>query len=272
MQILIILLITLSSNVQAYTLNNNFGASFKDNEVSVSVDASSSCANVGMTPYELEELIVPAIVNFWNRVPTSSLRLKSTSFTGPYANITTGRLCAPTDTPCITSGDRIIAPVNDIVISCNDFAANFEGPTVLAVTIPNKFSGKSITGAVILINNRDQTPFATLSKKDKIGVIAHEIGHAIGLGHTNDKAALMYYRIVDQRKALGEDDMMGVSYLYPMKLDGFGLLGGCGTIISNDGTAAKDVPFWQMAATLGLFIAILEMLKLLKRSKTSSST
>jgi Matrixin len=262
----------ISTSVHAYTLNNNFGASFKKSSINVSIDSASTCANANLTVFELEDIIKQAVKDFWNRVPTSNLRLKFGGFTGPHTNITTGRLCAPTDNACITSGDPIIAPVSEIVISCNDFATNFGGLSVLAVTIPNKFSGKSIKGAVILINDRVGTSFANLSHRDKVGVIAHEIGHAIGLGHTDDKAALMYYRTVNLRKALGEDDMLGATYLYPMHIDGFGLLGGCGTISTNDGTPPNNPPFWQMGATLGLMILIFEILKLLKRAKTRSAT
>lgn len=266
------IILTFSSLVQAYTLNNNFGASFNDNNVKVTVDVQTTCADAGMTVYELQDLIKPSINDFWNRVPTSALRLKAGGFSGPHTNINVGRLCAPTDESCITTGPNVIAPVTDIVIACNNLAINFSSLNVLAVTIPNNFSGKKIKGAVILINNQPNSAFANLSKKDKIGVLAHEIGHAIGLGHTDETAALMYYRTVNLRKALGEDDMMGVSYLYPMHVDGCGLLGGIGSITSNDGTPPKNPPFWQMGATLALVIMLTEIMKLLKRSKTRSTT
>jgi hypothetical protein len=260
----------LSSYVHAYTFNNNFESSFKDNDVTVSVDELTTCASAGLTVYELRDLIEPAINKFWNRVPTSNLRLKDGGFSTHTTNINDGRLCAPTDSAC-TSGPSPIAPAKDIIIACNNNALNFGGANVLAVTIPNNFSGKSITGAIIIINE-SSTIFSTLSKSDQIGVIAHEIGHAIGLGHTDNKAALMYFKTVDQRKALGEDDIRGVSYLYPMHVDGFGLLGGCGTIQNKDGTPGANPPFWQMGAALGLMVLLFELIKLLKRSKTRSTT
>ena len=260
----------LSSYVHAYTFNNNFESSFKDNDVTVSVDELTTCASAGLTVYELRDLIEPAINKFWNRVPTSNLRLKNGGFSTHTTNINDGLLCAPTDSAC-TSGQSPIAPAKDIIIACNNNASNFGGANVLAVTIPNNFSGKSITGAIIIINE-SSTIFSTLSKSDQIGVIAHEIGHAIGLGHTDNKAALMYFKTVDQRKALGEDDIRGVSYLYPMHIDGFGLLGGCGTIQNKDGTPGANPPFWQMGAALAVMILLFELIKLLKRSKTRSTT
>lgn len=257
------------SHAHAYTFNNNFEAAFKDNKVDVTVDRSTTCASAGITVYELEDLVKPAVDKFWNAVPTSNLKLKAGGFNDPVTNINSGRLCAPTDDDCITSaGSTVIAPVKDIVIACNNNAANFGAANVIAVTIPNNFSGKSVTGAVILINE-SSTVFSTLSKSDRIGVIAHEIGHAIGLGHTKDTSALMYYRTVDQRKRLGEDDMRGVSFLYPMQIDAGGILGGCGTISTGSGTISP--PFWQMGAMLALMIAIIEAIKLLNRSKTSTA-
>jgi hypothetical protein len=272
------------SHAHAFTLNNNFGASFKNKNVSVYVDSGSTCAVNQLTPYELADLVGPAVDKFWNEVPTSSLRLKAAGFSEAVFTMNHGRLCSPTDTACITAGttagnstpaEGLIPAVKNIVISCNDNQLNFGNGNVLAVTVPNKFSGKKIAGAVILINDGANT-FGNLSKSDKIAVIAHEIGHAIGLGHAEDKSALMYYRTVDLRNNLGQDDVDGVTYLYPMHVDGYGLLqgieplGGCGTI-STGGNPPKDPPSWQMGITLGLLILIFELMKLLGRFKARPS-
>ena len=272
MKKIIFLYFIFSSFAHAYTFNNNFESSFKSHNVKVFVDTLTTCFNAGLTVTELNDLVAPAVEKFWNRVPTSNLRLEAGGFSAAITNINTGRLCAPTDETCIsTAAATVIAPVEEIIIACNNNALNFGDENVLAVTIPNNFSGKNISGAIILINE-SSTIFSTLNKADKIGVIAHEIGHAIGLGHTDDSAALMYYRTVDQRKALGADDMRGVSYLYPMQVDGFGLLGGCGTIQNKDGTPGGKFPFLQMGASLAVMILLSELYRLLKRSKTRSTT
>ncbi len=257
----------------AFTLNNNFEASFADNEVKVSVDRNTSCANAGMTVYELTDLVKPAVNKFWNTVPTSALELKSSGFTGPIDNISsaTGRLCPPTDDECIAeAGSDLIPPVKDIVIACSQNQDNFGEANVLAVTVPNNFSGKKIKGAVILINNFS-TDFARLSRSDRISVIAHEIGHAIGLGHAKDKSALMYYRTVKLRKALGQDDVDGVSYLYPIHIDGCGAFGGLfgGTISTDKNDKGGNFPYWPMVISFMAMIAIFEMLKAMKNSRLS---
>jgi hypothetical protein len=274
MKTLIIFSLIISVNAHAFTLNNNFGGSFKSNKVSVYVASDTTCANAGLAAADLASLVGPAVDNFWNKVPTSALRLKAAGFTAPIgADINNDRLCAPTDESCISESTApLIPPVTDILIACNRNDENFGGATgtnVLAVTVPNNFSGSKITGAVILINDFSSV-FSGLSHSDKISVIAHEIGHAIGLGHAEDKNndALMYYKTINIRTNLAQDDIDGVSYLYPVKLsDGCGLFGG--TIISN-GDDQKAPPFWQMGAALALLVLLFESIRLLRRPKTCS--
>lgn len=265
------------SQAHAYTLNNNFGASFKDNRVKVYIDAGTVCPTNQITVNDLEALVSPAIDNFWNTIPTSSLKLEAGGFSEAITNINSGRLCSPTDEDCIEGADTeggLIPPAKDIIIACNNNPLNFGGGNVLAVTIPNKFSGKKIVGAMILINESSNS-FGSLSHSDKIGVIAHEIGHAIGLGHSEDTAALMYYRTVNQRSHLGQDDIDGLNYLYPVLVDAFGLsdglLGSCGTIGKDDNHPPSNPPFIQMGIALGMMILLFELLRLLKRAKTRST-
>lgn len=253
----------------AFTLNNNFEAAFDKKEVKVFIDNTSTCANAGLTPYELADLVKPAVEKFWNTVPTSSLRLKAAGFSDPVDNINSGRLCPPTDDQCISgAGSTVIPPVSGIVIACNNNPDNYgnsgsDVSNVLAVTVPNNFSGKKIKGAIILINNVSGSAFSRLSHGDKKSVIAHEIGHAIGLGHSEDKAALMYYRTVDLRSKLGQDDIDGVSYLYPVHVDGCGGFSGLfgGTISTRKD---DDFPFWPMVISLLAMVGIFELLRLAK--------
>ncbi len=263
--------IIFQQNIFAFTLNNNFGAAFKTNKVKVFVASDTICNNAQVTSEELQSLVAPAINNFWNKVPTSALDLISGGFSDPVGtDINTDRLCAPTDNDCIDSANAsLIPPVKEIVIACNSNDENFGGPTatnVLAVTVPNNFSGTKITGAVILINNFSDS-FSKLSKSDKISVIAHEIGHAIGLGHaeSDHQEALMYYRTTNLRRSLAQDDIDGISYLYPVDGDG------CGLISSSIDTSNKLPPIIGMGAGFLSILMFFKILELLRRYKTRPS-
>ena len=259
MKLILVFLFSISLS-HAFTLNNNFGAKFAKSKVKVLVAGNTICDKLSLTVYDLKDMIEPAINDYWNEVPTTKLRLTSSGFTSSITNVNSGILCSPTDDTCITTaGGNLIPPVDHIVLACNDNNTNFNGTNVLAVTIPNKFKGKSIKGAIILLNNQMNSAFGKLSRQEQISVIAHEIGHAIGLGHSENKAALMYFQTVDFRKKLGQDDVDGVTYLYPIKFDGCGLIGGTIT------TDKIDPQMWQMGIGFGLFLMILNLMKKILR-------
>jgi hypothetical protein len=259
----------------AFTLNNNFVATFATDEVRVTIASNTICSGI-MDIYELEELIRPALDNFWNRVPTSRLRLKYERFATSVNNINGGMLCSPTDDECVdNAAGNLIPPVDGIVIGCNSLSTNFgTGSTsnVLGVTIPNHFTGRKIKGAVILINTNGL--FATLSKSDQISVIAHEVGHAIGLGHAEEhnREALMYYKVVNLRRSLAQDDIDGVSYLYPIKFDGCGLFGATVMDLKQDPPSSGQ---GGMTLQIGLGFLLMLLLgrlaRLLRRPEASAA-
>lgn len=283
MKAIALLALLIPSFAFSWTLNTNFGASFKTNEVKVFIDNNTACDKNHITTGELQALVESAVDNFWNKVPTSALHLSFGGFSTGIAAMSDGRLCSPTDNACITQGSSdpagVIPAVDNIVIACNENPKNFDNSdNVLAVTIPVKFSGKKIAGSVIIINDvSDPAKFGQLSRNDQISVIAHEIGHALGLGHSKNSAALMYYRTVDLRTNLGQDDIDGISYLYPMKGDLYGLskegiLGGvCATITPYEDNTKGGPPFLQMGAGLFIMILMFEILRLFKSAKRSST-
>jgi hypothetical protein len=227
-----LLLLLLPTLAHAFTLNNSIGARFKDDNVSVRVGINPTpCTNVDLN--EVAELLNESVDAFWNTVPTSRLLLK------PDGSENTGDDDYYTGYLCLIGGSCAGTPVpetSDIIVTCNNNNTNFPGgSSLLALTLPNVIKGKDIKGAVVLINDTNDS-FDNLSRDKKIGVIAHEIGHAIGLGHSDESAALMYYRVVPVRENLGRDDMKGVTYLYGSQMDLFGA--GCflGTVAmkSND--------------------------------------
>lgn len=45
-------------------------------------------------------------------------------------------------------------------------------------------------------------------------VVLHELGHSIGLDHTNNRDAVMYYSYTSSTGVLSKDDIQGVQHIY----------------------------------------------------------
>lgn len=58
-------------------------------------------------------------------------------------------------------------------------------------------------------------PSRDVPEFDFTELIAHELGHTLGLGHSADPLALMYYQMTGLGPLLRADDQMGARWLYP---------------------------------------------------------
>ncbi|MGK0367530.1 MAG: hypothetical protein ACI9QD_000667 [Thermoproteota archaeon] len=266
--LLLVLILFQSFHAKAdFTLNNNISAGFDHNRVKVYLTSNSTCTSTLTSTSDLLLIISDAINNFWNKVPTSRLRLVNAGYyQTTNADFLNEKLCNPgIDSSCTAP---YVPQVTDIIIACNDdtvvnFPTENSNPSSkIAVTLPNNTSNTNIVGSVILINDTADTPFKDLSYSDKVAVISHEIGHAFGLGHSDDTGSLMYYQLQNFRYSLGYDDVEGVSYLYPVKFDGCGLISSIYFIDQND--TKKNAPSLIFILTLLLgFIATFIFSKLL---------
>lgn len=245
-------------SVHAFTLNNTAKLVFSQDEVLVNV--ASGCTNIGSTDEELLNLVGKAVDNFWNTTPTSRLKLRKGSVVNVSAAYHTDTICTAS-TNCDPNPDLAVS--SDILITCNLNATNFPNSSILGITIPNNISGSNILGALIMINDRADTQFDTKSNDAKVAILAHEIGHAFGLGHSPVVDSLMYYATVSQRKALGRDDIDGISYLYPKQQPV-----SCGTIDLNGGSTKGGGPDWWSGLFLGFsIIGLAELYRGRKKSK-----
>lgn len=232
----LLLFFIITVNAHAFTLNTNIDANFDKEEVKLYVTSNSTCTNAGISAQELLDIAMDAANKFWNKVPTSYLRIKEGGILKTTdSKFISGILCV-TDSETSCDPATSVPAVTDIVVACNtDTTKNFTSGVYYALTVPNNFSSKKIKGSVVLINDSSNTTFHTLSRDEMVNVLGHELGHAVGLGHTSDKAALMYYTQFSQRYRLGQDDLDGITYLYPNKLNGCsGLFGTISTLNKND--------------------------------------
>lgn len=254
----------LSSAAWSFTLNNGAGAAFKRDQIKLNV-ASHTCAEIGITNDELLSIAEEAANQFWNRVPTAKLEIVRGSLVNVATDFQTGQVCTGSTSNCTPTPALVVS--SDILISCNTNATNYSGSNeVLGVTVPNNISGNEIRGALILVNDQAGNSFRDKSHAAKVSIIAHEMGHALGLGHSPFEDSLMYARFVEGRDRLGRDDVNGITWLYPEEEPDVGI---CGSV-SVDGNGQAGPSALIPGLILGLLIAFY-IRKLVPRAKHSDS-
>ena len=199
----------------AWTLSGGQTTHFPSDTVELNVATNDSCTNAGVTHDQLLDDAFKAADQYWNRVPTSRLRFIKGS----------KKAVASYDPTAGTSG----GVKGEVLIGCkND--GNFAASGAIAFGGQSyAFPDGTIKTAFVAVDGSATSTYSTTAEAVKRAILAHEIGHAIGLGHS-ERDSLMYYSLPPERTKLGEDDMAAVTYLYPRRDVGLGILGTCGTI------------------------------------------
>ncbi len=234
MKFLLICLFLYPLSVYSFRLNTNTAAAFGDKNIKIYVTSNSTCSEAGISKEDLLDLAVKGARDFWNKVPTSNINIERGGILQTSNNLfLTGALCASDSQTSCPEATSVPTSIDDIVIACNNNTTdNFKSGSYLALSAPVRVSNQTIKGSIVLINDSTNTSFDTLTYNERLSVLAHEIGHAVGIGHSNKDEALMYYANSDKLSKLSQDDIDAITYLYPNRLDG------CGGFFG--GTIGKD--------------------------------
>lgn len=185
---------------------------------------------------------VNSAAGVWAGVPSSMLKVSiGSTVTLPHA-ITT----------YVGNAATSYAPAGNPIVYCD---ANFEtnsGADADSIpgfaTATNMDADGKLTGALLVLNVQTggKANVTTLDATTTNIVLTHEIGHVLGLGHSADENALMYYSVTPGNKVvLAQDDMDGISYLYPRKepfTDGFLACGAIKALQADRGDHGRGPP------------------------------
>jgi len=264
-----IFLIFITTNSQAFTLNTSNASSFSNKKVKIYITSNSNCSQTGLSRDEILDQAIIGAKKFWNKVSTSNFKfIRGGVFNTTDTKYLTEKLCA-SDSTNTCDPNTTVPTGSDIIIACNtDTISNFTSGNIYAKSGPTKISNKTIKGSVILINDSGNSALSTLSRSEWQSLLAHELGHAIGIGHSTKDYALMYYKNQEHMDRLSSDDTNAITYLYPNKLDGCAPLFG-GTINMNK-RQNKDF-YFMLSLIFGLIIG-LSFYSLVKKTRTIFST
>jgi hypothetical protein len=252
-RILSIAALLVSSNAQAFTLMfwSDGSPLYGWPSSNVTVDTNLSQCTTNITS------LIDTSMTTWNQLDSADLVISrgasvSTTPTVAYAQATAG-------TPVIVCDQSLLA----------NFGAGLSG--VLGfVAVRAKDASSHITYAPMILNFDSgaagnlalyQTPVVQ-------SVIAHEMGHMMGIGHSTDTKALMYPSIDPNTKtrfSLAKDDADAMIWIYPRSEFQGGIFG-CGTIENINNPSDGPGTGWVEAACLFLFFAFIVWIFKFKRS------
>lgn len=236
MKILIIVFTLISFEAHAFILAyKNYRLSKPDN---TKVMISSEGCGSNVPDSELKDAIEKS-VEMWSSVPESTLQLR-------YGGTSGTSITSPT------------IPSGQVIVGCGALPSGTAGATQHDLA-----SGS----ARITLNTTNFAP--GLYTADLLaGVIIHELGHAIGLTHSKDRASVMTYEAngwSPMPSYLAQDDMDGIVYLYPNKAQLGGLMGSCESLASDD-SAESSMGIWLnlisgFLLSFGLFLIFKKLKK-----------
>lgn len=186
---------------RAYTLNANDPDLKGWNVETLKINLNTADCPPGIDM----SMLVEDAIKIWNNVPDTEIKVALGGSSTTPAEI--ARAGNASDSPVITCDPRFGANTQtDVAIT----------PGVGGISVDTS-THRIVYGYILL--NAEPSAFASVNRisltKLEI-VIAHEIGHILGLGHSTDPKALMYPDVSHiHRLALTPDDVAGLQRLYP---------------------------------------------------------
>lgn len=197
-----------SASSHAFTLNSSSNSKltgWDSADIQLLVNTANCPANVDVVG------IISAAVEVWNNVPDSKVKVS-------YGGTTTSTsMASPPTVYCETNFQAVVTGADQNYV-----------PGAAAV---NGSTGKITQGILYLNASSGLANIANFDATTLKIILAHEIGHLLGLGHSASTNALMYYDASSKMNLrLSQDDMDGMSYLYPSDELNGDKISGCGLI------------------------------------------
>lgn len=213
--------------------------------------------NTANCPANIDTVIEDAM-RVWNAVPSTDLIVEQRGLT----TTTETQLSAgtATDVPVI---------ICDTAFSAHSGAGGNNIPGVARVATPAPGGNMSYGYLLINVEPGSTGNISTLNATTVSIVLAHEIGHVLGLGHSPDVNALMYFDASAKLNlSLGRDDIDGISYLYPRnELNGKAF----GCAMTGEIGGGGPWTYWKLVALallLGLPLSVVVGLKKLTKVRS----
>lgn len=208
--------LTIASTAGAFVIMTD-GYRLADPKNTVVNYNSASCTAVGISDADVRGSIEQSIAQYWNTVTESELRLT---------------MGGPVDRNSLAQ-----ANAGEILVTCGNAGAGNAGVT-------NNDPDRGTSFIVMSSLLAGDTP-------EFMGVLTHELGHSIGLLHSDDSASVMTYNDHGwgpKPNFLAQDDKDGVTYLYPTEGKLGGLIPGC-TVEARAGSTDPrgllgELTFW----------------------------
>lgn len=204
-------------------------------------------ANCSVSAAALGDAVQRAL-DAWNSVPTSGFTLKlGDPSTVAASSIRSCTNCAEPTIACSTAMNADTGGAASTTVG-------------IALSVLNSATGYLVSSGLVLNSQAGAAANVANISADLLAVtIAHEMGHALGLGHSGDRNALMYFSLDEKvTLGLGQDDIDGITYLYGRnEFGGDGPLG-CASVRTRPpgkggppGGNLAELAIWLAAAWIG---------------------